>query len=57
MLLQMVNEICVIISSNFLKLGQACVAARNVFNFLRTDRCFGISMKVSILVKTNLLVD
>ena len=53
----MVKEICVIIRSNFLKLGQARVAARNVFNFLRTDRRFGISMKVSILVKANLLVD
>ena len=53
----MVNEICVIISSNFLKLGQARVVARSAFNFLRTDRRFGISMKVSILVKANLLVD
>ena len=49
----MVNEICVIISSNFLKLGLARVAARNAFNFLRTNRRFGISMKVSILVKAN----
>ena len=53
----MVNEICIIISSNFLKLGQARVAARNQFNFLRTDRRFGIYMKVWILVKANSLVD
>ena len=49
----MVNKICVIISSNFLKLGQARVATRNAFNFLRTERRFGISIKVPILEKAN----
>ena len=53
----MVNEICVIISSNFLKLGRDRVATRNALNFLRTERRFGISIKVPILVKANELID
>ena len=53
----MVDKICAIISSNCFKLDQARVAARNAFNFLGTDKRFGISMKVLILIKTNLLVD